>query len=113
MAGPMINDVRQAVSYLARRPEVDPSRIAAGCSMGSFRRPKVQRRRQTISLTFRAATVMERSGSGALNPAFWELTPRQFFGVCSFPCRAWSRLEGGESSRTNVDAVLGTVGIAT
>jgi dienelactone hydrolase len=37
MAGLMINDVRQAVSYLAQRPEVDPSRIAAvGYSMGSF-----------------------------------------------------------------------------
>jgi dienelactone hydrolase len=37
MAGLMINDVRQAVSYLSQRPEVDPSRIAAlGYSMGSF-----------------------------------------------------------------------------
>src|SRR4029077_7771596 len=37
MAGLMINDVRQAVSYLAQRPEVDPKRIAAaGYSMGSF-----------------------------------------------------------------------------
>ena len=37
MAGLMINDVRQAVSYLAQRPEVDPNRIAAaGYSMGSF-----------------------------------------------------------------------------
>ncbi len=37
MAGLMINDVRQAVSYLAQRPEVDSSRIAAlGYSMGSF-----------------------------------------------------------------------------
>ncbi len=37
MAGLMINDVRQAVSYLAQRPEVDPRRIAAaGYSMGSF-----------------------------------------------------------------------------
>lgn len=37
MAGLMITDVRQAVSYLAQRPEVDPGRIsAAGYSMGSF-----------------------------------------------------------------------------
>src|SRR5260370_35191113 len=37
MAGLMINDVRQAVSYLSQRPEVDPNRIAAlGYSMGSF-----------------------------------------------------------------------------
>jgi dienelactone hydrolase len=37
MAGLMINDVRQAVSYLSQRPEVDPGRIAAlGYSMGSF-----------------------------------------------------------------------------
>ncbi|HEY3840720.1 MAG TPA: prolyl oligopeptidase family serine peptidase [Bryobacteraceae bacterium] len=37
MSGLMINDVRQAVSYLAQRPEVDPRRIAAlGYSMGSF-----------------------------------------------------------------------------
>jgi hypothetical protein len=37
MAGLMINDVRQAVSYLSQRPEVDSSRIAAlGYSMGSF-----------------------------------------------------------------------------
>lgn len=37
MAGLMINDVRQAVSYLSQRREVDPSRIAAvGYSMGSF-----------------------------------------------------------------------------
>ena len=37
MAGLMITDVRQAVSYLAQRPEVDVSRIsAAGYSMGSF-----------------------------------------------------------------------------
>jgi dienelactone hydrolase len=37
MAGLMITDVRQAVSYLAQRSEVDPSRIAAvGYSMGSF-----------------------------------------------------------------------------
>jgi dienelactone hydrolase len=37
MAGLMITDVRQAVSYLAQRPEVDPKRIAAlGYSMGSF-----------------------------------------------------------------------------
>ena len=37
MAGLMINDVRQAVSYLLQRPEVDPTRIAAaGYSMGSF-----------------------------------------------------------------------------
>ncbi len=37
MSGLMINDVRQAVSYLSQRPEVDPARIAAlGYSMGSF-----------------------------------------------------------------------------
>ncbi len=37
MAGLMITDVRQAVSYLAQRPDVDPGRIAAaGYSMGSF-----------------------------------------------------------------------------
>jgi dienelactone hydrolase len=37
MAGLMINDVRQAVSYLSQRPEVDSGRIAAaGYSMGSF-----------------------------------------------------------------------------
>jgi dienelactone hydrolase len=37
MAGLMINDVRQAVSYLSQRSEVDPRRIAAvGYSMGSF-----------------------------------------------------------------------------
>jgi dienelactone hydrolase len=37
MAGLMITDVRQAVSYLAQRPEVDAGRIAAaGYSMGSF-----------------------------------------------------------------------------
>lgn len=37
MAGLMINDVRQALSYLSQRREVDPSRIAAvGYSMGSF-----------------------------------------------------------------------------
>jgi dienelactone hydrolase len=36
-AGQMISDVRQAVRYLASRPEVDSSRIAAaGYSMGSF-----------------------------------------------------------------------------
>lgn len=37
MAGLMINDVRQAVSYLSQRREVDSTRIAAlGYSMGSF-----------------------------------------------------------------------------
>jgi dienelactone hydrolase len=37
MSGLMITDVRQAVSYLAQRPDVDPHRIAAlGYSMGSF-----------------------------------------------------------------------------
>ena len=37
LAGLMITDVRQAVSYLASRPEVDTTRIgAAGYSMGSF-----------------------------------------------------------------------------
>jgi dienelactone hydrolase len=37
MSGLMITDVRQAVSYLTQRPEVDPGRIAAaGYSMGSF-----------------------------------------------------------------------------
>jgi dienelactone hydrolase len=37
MTGLMITDVRQAVSYLAQRPEVDATRIAAaGYSMGSF-----------------------------------------------------------------------------
>ncbi len=37
LAGLMITDVMQAVSYLASRPEVDPSRIGAGgYSMGSF-----------------------------------------------------------------------------
>lgn len=37
LAGLMITDVRQAVSYLAQRPEVDARRIAAGgYSMGSF-----------------------------------------------------------------------------
>jgi dienelactone hydrolase len=37
LAGLMITDVRQAVSYLSQRPEVDRSRIAAvGYSMGSF-----------------------------------------------------------------------------
>ena len=37
MSGLMITDVKQAVSYLAQRPKVDPNRIAAlGYSMGSF-----------------------------------------------------------------------------
>lgn len=37
LAGLMITDVRQAVSYLSQRPEVDPQRIAAGgYSLGSF-----------------------------------------------------------------------------
>ena len=37
LSGLMITDVMQAVSYLSRRPEVDPGRIAAaGYSMGSF-----------------------------------------------------------------------------
>jgi dienelactone hydrolase len=37
MAGLMITDIMQAVSYLAQRPEVDSKRIAAGgYSMGSF-----------------------------------------------------------------------------
>lgn len=37
LAGLMITDVMQAVSYLADRPDVDPKRIAvAGFSMGSF-----------------------------------------------------------------------------
>ena len=37
MGGQMIDDVRQAVSYLAQRPEIDPGRIAAaGYSLGSF-----------------------------------------------------------------------------
>lgn len=37
LAGLMVTDVRQAVSYLATRPEVDATRIgAAGYSMGSF-----------------------------------------------------------------------------
>ena len=37
MAGQMIDDVRQAVSFLAQRPEIDPRRItAAGYSLGSF-----------------------------------------------------------------------------
>ena len=37
LAGLMITDVRQAVSYLGQRPEVDERRIAAGgYSMGSF-----------------------------------------------------------------------------
>jgi len=37
LMGLMITDVRQAVSYLAQRPEVDPQRVAAGgYSLGSF-----------------------------------------------------------------------------
>ena len=37
MAGLMMTDLEQAVSYLAQRPDVDPNRIAAaGYSMGSF-----------------------------------------------------------------------------
>ncbi len=37
LAGLMITDVMQAVSYLASRPEIDPARIGAGgYSMGSF-----------------------------------------------------------------------------
>jgi dienelactone hydrolase len=37
LMGLMITDVRQAVSYLAQRPEVDPQRIAAGgYSLGSY-----------------------------------------------------------------------------
>jgi dienelactone hydrolase len=37
MGGLMMTDLRQAVSYLAQRPDVDPARIAAaGYSMGSF-----------------------------------------------------------------------------
>src|SRR5436305_1549030 len=37
MGGLMITDVRQAVSYLAHRKDVDPKRLAAmGYSMGSF-----------------------------------------------------------------------------
>jgi len=37
LSGLMITDVMQAVSYLAQRPDVDPTRIAAvGYSMGSF-----------------------------------------------------------------------------
>jgi dienelactone hydrolase len=37
MGGLMITDVMQAVSYLAQRPDTDPTRIAAvGYSMGSF-----------------------------------------------------------------------------
>jgi dienelactone hydrolase len=37
LAGLMITDAMQAVSYLSRRPEVDPKRIgAAGYSLGSF-----------------------------------------------------------------------------
>jgi dienelactone hydrolase len=37
LMGLMITDVRQAVSYLAQRPDVDPQRIAAGgYSLGSF-----------------------------------------------------------------------------
>jgi len=37
LAGLMITDIMQAVSFLARRPEVNPRRIAAaGYSMGSF-----------------------------------------------------------------------------
>jgi len=37
LAGLMVTDVMQAVSYLANRPEVDPKRIAAaGYSLGSF-----------------------------------------------------------------------------
>ena len=37
LAGQMITDVMQAVSYLRARPEVDPDRIAAaGYSLGSF-----------------------------------------------------------------------------
>jgi dienelactone hydrolase len=37
MAGLMITDIMQAVSYLSARPDVDPKRIgAAGYSMGSF-----------------------------------------------------------------------------
>lgn len=37
MAGLMITDIMQAVSYLSERPDVDPKRIAAGgYSMGSF-----------------------------------------------------------------------------
>jgi dienelactone hydrolase len=37
MGGQMIDDVRQAVSFLAQRPEIDPRRIAAaGYSLGSF-----------------------------------------------------------------------------
>lgn len=37
VSGQMISDVRQAVSYLAQRPEVDAGRIAAvGYSLGSF-----------------------------------------------------------------------------
>jgi dienelactone hydrolase len=37
MGGLMVTDVRQAVSYLSQRPEVDKQRIAAmGYSMGSF-----------------------------------------------------------------------------
>ncbi|MBI4905951.1 MAG: prolyl oligopeptidase family serine peptidase [Acidobacteria bacterium] len=37
LGGLMLTDVRQAVSYLVSRPDVDPARIAAvGYSMGSF-----------------------------------------------------------------------------
>jgi hypothetical protein len=37
LAGLMITDVRQAVSYLLSRPEIDPARLgAAGYSLGSF-----------------------------------------------------------------------------
>ena len=37
MAGLMMTDLREAVSYLRERPDVDPARIAAaGYSMGSF-----------------------------------------------------------------------------
>ncbi len=37
MGGQMITDILQSVSYLARRPDVDPARIAVlGYSMGSF-----------------------------------------------------------------------------
>jgi dienelactone hydrolase len=37
MAGLMMTDLREAVSYLRERPDVDPTRIgAAGYSMGSF-----------------------------------------------------------------------------
>lgn len=72
MGGQMIADIMQAVSYLAQRPEVDPTHIAvAGYSMGSFHSAIAG----AIDPRIRALVL---SGGGNLDGTggYWEASPK-------------------------------------